>query len=369
LVGQDDVAVKPGVSQYSRGAPVPWGIPGVAQGRDWATPTDVVRYKIEVTGVLFVVMATEEKKSIFPVAVVLKMARSVLSGHAPCSRWRLSLFIFFLFAIMIIPDLSGAAVEDLSVFPQDELSDLERRAAAGDAQSQFQLGLVYAEGADVPRSFSVAAQWFHQAAAQGIVRAQYNLGILYEAGAGVPRSAEQALYWYRIVAEASRDGSRDAFGPGPAKSEAEVLEWYKAIAHEHVFAPSQPIIADADVSSEEDSAFPDADWFDESGTEASRRRALRLRRMHNDMRYATDTCFGDHRDLWYADVTRPNPSVEPSETEPAEETRPRPRPDRRDPSGDADSPTPPSEPSVPSEPSPLPPAPPSLPPEPPPGGG
>lgn len=274
---------------------------------------------------------------------------------------------------------AGAGLSEVLIMLRGELSDLEWRAAAGDAESQFQLGVLYAEGVVVPRSFVESAQWFHQAAAQGVVAAQYNLGLLYEAGVGVQKNPAEAVRWFRLVAEKSAADPPDTVYSDAAQDIAEELKWYKAIARAHVFAPPKPIVADSDALLYGEPDFSDPVPFDDSAVRAANRRVLRLRRMQNDMRYATDGCFGDHRDLWYADVTRPTPLAAPPETDSAGEVPSRSRPDRRAPSDDTDSsasssepstPSAPSEPSVPLDPPPEPPPePPPLPPEPPPGGG
>ena len=293
------------------------------------------------------------------------LANDVRIGQSRFSRNRSLCVVVRLYAgwilvfVGMVPAPVRALSEELPILPQGELEKLEWRAAAGDAESQFQLGVLYAEGVVVPRSFAEAAQWFHQAAAQGVVAAQYNLGLLYEAGGGVKKNPAEALRWFRQVTDKSTIDPPATFAPADAEDRAAALKWHKAVAHAQVFASPKPIVA---VTRYETAEVPDPVPFDDAGGRAARRRTLLLRRMHNDMRYATDSCFGDHRDLWYADVTRPLPPPEPVET------TDRTRPSAGDDAGSSPSvPRPgPSEPSLPPEP---PPEPPPLPPEPPPGGG
>ena len=117
--------------------------------------------------------------------------------------------------------------------------DLHRKAEAGDAAAQFQLGAAYDTGSGAPRNparaekwyrmaagqghadaqnslgslyqsqkkYSNARPWFEKAAASSHPRATNNLGYLYDMGLGVPRDRRKAL---EIYAKASNLGSADA---------------------------------------------------------------------------------------------------------------------------------------------------------------
>ncbi len=52
-----------------------------------------------------------------------------------------------------------------------ELKKLRPLAEQGDANMQFNLGLMYARGRGVPRDYAEAVRWYRQAAAQGDKRA------------------------------------------------------------------------------------------------------------------------------------------------------------------------------------------------------
>lgn len=119
-----------------------------------------------------------------------------------------------------------------------ELDDLIRRAEAGEAEAQYELGVCYAEGRDVPRDLEQTALWMGRAAEQNHAQAQYelaqmhrlgvfgqvnieesarlarlaaegghmlaavDLGKCLRSGTGVERNAEEAARWYRIAADA-----------------------------------------------------------------------------------------------------------------------------------------------------------------------
>jgi TPR repeat protein len=83
------------------------------------------------------------------------------------------------------------------------LSDFEknrRRAEAGEAPAQTNLGVMYAEGKGVPKDDVEAVKWFRKAADQGLVDAQYNLGKMYAEGRGVPKDDVEAYAWFNISA-------------------------------------------------------------------------------------------------------------------------------------------------------------------------
>jgi S1-C subfamily serine protease len=79
---------------------------------------------------------------------------------------------------------------------------LETRALAeqGNAQAQFNLGVMYEFGRSAPQSYVEAAKWFRKAAEQGHPVAQSNLGEMYAEGWGVPQNYAEAYVWSSIAA-------------------------------------------------------------------------------------------------------------------------------------------------------------------------
>jgi uncharacterized protein len=73
-------------------------------------------------------------------------------------------------------------------------------AEAGDAPSQFNLGLMYLDGVGVPQSDEKAVLWFRRSADQGYAKAQGNLGALYATGRGVRRDYLGAHVWLNLCA-------------------------------------------------------------------------------------------------------------------------------------------------------------------------
>lgn len=81
------------------------------------------------------------------------------------------------------------------------VSDVLKRAQAGDPNAQNELGLLYSEGRGFPQNYLEAKGWFKKAADQGHADAQVNLGTLYFLGRGAPYSDHMALFWFQKAAE------------------------------------------------------------------------------------------------------------------------------------------------------------------------
>ena len=81
----------------------------------------------------------------------------------------------------------------------DDVSDFKKTlqvAEQGNAQAQFNLGWMYANGQGVRQDDAQAVQWFGKAAEQGIAQAQYNLGVMYANGLGVRQNYKIAKEWF-----------------------------------------------------------------------------------------------------------------------------------------------------------------------------
>jgi len=74
-------------------------------------------------------------------------------------------------------------------------------AEAGDAESQYGLGMMYGNGFGVMMDDALALKWYGLAAEQGHANAQLNLGVMYQNGWGVAPNEEQAIVYYSMAAE------------------------------------------------------------------------------------------------------------------------------------------------------------------------
>lgn len=105
-------------------------------------------------------------------------------------------------------------------------------AEQGDANSQFGLGSLYANGWGVPLDDAKALAWYESAANQGHAEAQYSLGVMYQNGWGVEQSDAASLKWVQMAADggfpaAHRTlGDMYANGIGVDYDPVQACKWY-----------------------------------------------------------------------------------------------------------------------------------------------
>lgn len=111
------------------------------------------------------------------------------------------------------------------------VAETKRRAAAGEASAQSNLGLFYSYGKGVPCDMATSVKWYKLAAEQGLAQAQYNLGIAYDQGNGVTRSLEEAFRWFARAANQGHSGAQFNAaiclirGEGVDQDEIEGFKW------------------------------------------------------------------------------------------------------------------------------------------------
>lgn len=109
-------------------------------------------------------------------------------------------------------------------------------AEQGHAGAQHELGVLYATGNGVPRSYKKAASWFREAAEQGHAPSQKFLGDLYRRGRGTKKIFKSAAKWYRKAAEQGHALAQKNLGDmyrkgfGVPKDKKKALKWYRASA-------------------------------------------------------------------------------------------------------------------------------------------
>ncbi|HEV8552721.1 MAG TPA: tetratricopeptide repeat-containing serine protease family protein [Casimicrobiaceae bacterium] len=139
-------------------------------------------------------------------------------------------------------------VEDLSMFDVRTAVPIDaewyqKAATQGNADAQFNLGVMYANGEGVSKDAAKAVEWYQKAATQGDADAQLNLGAMYLRGEGVPKEVAKAVEWYQ---KAATQGNADAqhklgwmyfYGEGVPTDAAKAVEcWQKAAAQGNVRA-------------------------------------------------------------------------------------------------------------------------------------
>lgn len=78
----------------------------------------------------------------------------------------------------------------------------QRAAIQGNAEAQFDLGLMYAKGDGVRRSEREAFKWFHKAARNNHTEAKFYMGLSFAQGRGVKRQPQLARYWFKLAVKA-----------------------------------------------------------------------------------------------------------------------------------------------------------------------
>lgn len=129
-----------------------------------------------------------------------------------------------------------------------EVSDLQKKAEAGDASAQFALAEAYDFGNGTAQSDKNALFWYCKSADQGFAAAQNSLGLMYRTGKGVEPSKEQAAAWYR---KAAKQGNAKAMfnlgtayfnGDGVGVDDISAYAWF-TIAREHGSVPASDAVS------------------------------------------------------------------------------------------------------------------------------
>jgi TPR repeat protein len=78
---------------------------------------------------------------------------------------------------------------------------LHSLAEQGNAEAQFNLGLLYDRGRGLPKDKQEAVRWYRRSAMQGDPFAQNALGDNYWEGTGVPKDDSEAIWWWQLAAD------------------------------------------------------------------------------------------------------------------------------------------------------------------------
>lgn len=131
-----------------------------------------------------------------------------------------------------------------TVVGQGTFADKLKKAEAGDARAQAQVGYAYQEGKEVDEDQKKAVFWSRKAADQGDKEGQYYLGRCYKRGMGVEKDDVQAFYWYKKSAEQGYAEAECLLGvcyengEGVAKDLNQAFYWIRRAA-EHGYVNAQ----------------------------------------------------------------------------------------------------------------------------------
>ena len=113
------------------------------------------------------------------------------------------------------------------------VSEWKSLADQGNAQAQFNLGVMYDNGDGVLKDDKQAVEFFRKAAEQGDAKAQLKLGFRYADGRGVLKDPKQAVKWYQKAADQDHSLAQNylgwvyATGKGVLKDMTKAKFWIK----------------------------------------------------------------------------------------------------------------------------------------------
>ena len=147
---------------------------------------------------------------------------------------RTPILYLFLLALPLSADFkSGLAAYDRGDF-KTAMREWLPVAERGDANAQFNVGLLYAGGKGVPQDHKKAAEWYRKAADQGVGAAEYNLGVMYANGDGVPRDVHEAVKWLQRAGDTGIPMGLEELADlyGSSGNFTKSVEWHKQQAEE-----------------------------------------------------------------------------------------------------------------------------------------
>ena len=146
--------------------------------------------------------------------------------HLGLSRWGL----IAVFAVPAFADTAAGLAAFKAKDYQRAYQEWKASADAGQAEAQFDLGLLYAQGLGVSRDLTAAAQWYRKSADQGNAEAQFALGQMCSRGWGVPRDQADAIRWLQMANSVESEGPPTDWAPveayGMARDPKEAVYWY-----------------------------------------------------------------------------------------------------------------------------------------------
>jgi uncharacterized protein len=139
--------------------------------------------------------------------------------------------------LLAVPGLADTAA-GLAAFKnkdyQGAYKEWKAAADAGQAEAQFDLGVLYAQGLGVRRDLTEASKWYRKAADQGNAEAEFALGQMYSRGWGVPRDEADAIRWFQMANSVESDGPPTDWatveGYGMEKDQKQAAHWYRLAA-------------------------------------------------------------------------------------------------------------------------------------------
>ena len=150
-------------------------------------------------------------------------------------EWRLRMRIPALVIFLLLT--TGLMSAQTRNAPRCELQQLAINAALGDAGAQYDLGVEFFRGVDVPQDFAKSAALWRMASKAGVLSSFNNLGYLTYYGKGVKEDHAEGLRLWRVAAEKGFAESQvhiaEAYSDGRFLKQdfVEAYAWAKAGKH------------------------------------------------------------------------------------------------------------------------------------------
>jgi uncharacterized protein len=160
--------------------------------------------------------------------------------------YRHLVLVVTLFSLSVF-SLAFAGFEDgKAAYERDDyataLKEFKTVAERGDADAQFLVGVMYANGEGVPQDYAEAVKWYRRAAELGYADAQRELAELYKGVPCVPQDYAEVVKWYRKAAQQGDAfaqiglGARYAYGEGVPQDFVQAHMWFDLAAAQDVKA-------------------------------------------------------------------------------------------------------------------------------------
>ena len=141
---------------------------------------------------------------------------------------------FFLAAIPASADTAAGVAAFKNKDYHRAYQEWKAAAEAGQAEAEFDLGLLYAQGLGVRRDLSEAMRLYRSAAEKGNAQAQFALGQIYLRGWGTPRDEVDAIRWIMMANSVEAAGPPTDWvaveGYGVPRDPRQAVYWYDRAA-------------------------------------------------------------------------------------------------------------------------------------------
>jgi uncharacterized protein len=154
--------------------------------------------------------------------------------------YRRFVLLVVLFSMSVLSLAYAGFDEGKAAYERDDyataLKEFKTAAERGNAEAQFLVGVMYANGEGVPQDYTEAAKWYRKAAEQGYADAQRELAELHKGVPGVPQDYAEVVKWYRKAAQQGDAfaqmglGARYAHGEGVPQDFVQAYMWFDLAA-------------------------------------------------------------------------------------------------------------------------------------------